>query len=124
MKFMNTRICMALAFVIALAAGPRAHADANLLANPGFEDAGGSYNGWFTFGAGVQLSLPAGDNVIHTGAAASKIYGEFTNCPGLPQFDVGGFGQAFTPTAGMIYHLSGYCFVASGDPMPRARIPV
>ncbi len=90
----------------------------NLLANPGFEDGGGSYNGWFTFGAGVQLSLPAGDNIIHTGAAASKVYGEFTGCPGSPQFDVGGFGQAFTPTAGQIYELSGYSFVSSGDPIP------
>ena len=78
---------------------------------------GGSYDGWFTFGEGVQLSLPDGDNIIRTGCAAAKIYGEFTTCPGNPQFDVGGFGQAFTPTAGMIYELSGYVYVSSGDPL-------
>jgi hypothetical protein len=109
---------MALLCTAVLAAAPPASAAANLLANPGFEDSGGSYNGWFTFGAGVQLSLPAGDNIIRTGAAASKIYGEFTNCPGQPQFDVGGFGQAFTPVAGSVYQLSGYSYVAVGDPIP------
>ncbi len=91
---------------------------ANLLANPGFETGGGSYAGWFTFGDGVQLSLPAGDNIIRTGSAASKTYGGFAGCPGLPAFNVGGFGQAFTPTAGKVYTLSGYSYIAAADSIP------
>jgi hypothetical protein len=110
-------------FMVALmtvsAVGPPALAQCNnLLANPGFEEGGGSYDGWFTFGDGVQLSLPDGDNIIRTGSAAAKIFGEFTGCPGAPQFDVGGFGQAFAPTPGMEYELSGFAFVSSGDPIP------
>ncbi len=89
----------------------------NLLVNPGFEDQGGSYDGWFTFGNGPQLSLPGGDNIIRTGMAAAKIFGEFTDCPN-PQFDVGGFGQAFIPTTGETYELSGWSFISSGDPIP------
>lgn len=107
------------AFVLAGTTVSPAFADGvNLLANPGFEDGGGSYTDWFTFGGGVQLSLPAGDDIIRTGAAASKIYGEFTLCPGPGQFTVGGYGQAFTPTAGKVYHLSGYSFVSGEDPIP------
>ncbi len=110
--------CAVLA-LLALTLTPAASfAATNLLANPGFEDGGGSYNGWFTFGAGVQLSLPGGDNIIHTGAAASKIFGEFNGCPDSPSFDVGGYGQAFTPTVGQVYTFSGYSFVSSGDPIP------
>jgi hypothetical protein len=118
MKHQYARIWMALACAIALAAGAPASAEVNLLANPGFEDLGGSYDGWFTFGGGVQLSLPGGDNIIRTGAAASKIYGGYPTCPGLPQFNVGGYGQAFTPTAGQVYELRGFSFVSSGDPIP------
>ncbi len=117
MKHMRARICMpfclALVCVAVLANSSRA-ITVNLLTNPGFEDAGGSYNGWFTFGAGVQLSTPADDDIYRSGVAAAKIYGEFTNCP-LPTFDVGGFGQAFTPVAGNIYSLSGYSFVSNAD---------
>jgi hypothetical protein len=110
----------ALALGMALgAAGSPAIASINLLANPGFEDGGGSYAGWFTFGSGVQLSLPApGDDIIRTGAAASKIFGGFAGCPGTPSFSVGGYGQAFTPTPGMEYELSGYSFVSAADPIP------
>jgi hypothetical protein len=110
-------IMLIVAFAVVLAASSPLVAQVNLLVNPGFEDLGGSYDGWLTFGEGVQLSLPDGDNIIHTGSAAAKIYGEFTTCPGNPQFDVGGFGQVFTPTEGMIYELSGYVYVSSGDPM-------
>ena len=109
--------------LFAVTAVPSAsQAQTNLLANPGFEDGGGSYNGWFTFGGGVQLSLPTTDNIIRTGVAASKIYGEFTGCPDAPQFTVGGYGQAFVPTVGKTYELSGYCFVSSGDPIPGTDI--
>jgi hypothetical protein len=105
-----------LAFVATSPIAMPSHA-CNMLVNPGFENLGGSYDGWFTFGSGVELSLPAGDNIIRSGAAASKTFGTFEGCPGPPTFGVGGFGQAFTPTAGMIYELSGFAFVSSGDPM-------
>jgi hypothetical protein len=118
MRFMRTVFCIAAAIFVVAAAGTDAIAQTNLLANPGFEDGGGSYNGWYTFGSGVQLSTSADDNIMRTGAAASKVYGEFTNCPTVPTFDVGGFGQAFTPTAGKIYELGGYSFVSSADVIP------
>lgn len=114
-RLSGARVCAALASVLAL--GLPALVSANILANPGFETGGGSYSGWFTFGSGVQLSTPATDNIFRTGAAASKIYGGFNGCPGSPVFNVGGFGQAFTPTIGNVYELSGYTFVASADPM-------
>jgi hypothetical protein len=93
-------------------------AAANLLVNPGFETGGGSFTGWTTFGNGVQLSLPAGDNIIRTGAAAAKLFGEFTGCPGAKSFTVGGCFQAFTPTAGQVYTLSGYSFISPTDLIP------
>ena len=49
MKCVFNRIWPALALVAVLAVGSPAFAQVNLLANPGFEDGGGSYNGWFTF---------------------------------------------------------------------------
>ncbi|MBN2184423.1 MAG: T9SS type A sorting domain-containing protein [Candidatus Krumholzibacteriota bacterium] len=109
---------MLLAVVMAMITiGSNAAAQSNLLANPGFEALGGSYDGWFTFGAGVQLSTPDTDNIIRTDSTASKIYGEFTGCP-TPMFDVGGFGQAFTPVPGMIYQFNGYSYVSSDDQIP------
>ena len=93
-------------------------AQTNLLVNPGFEDAGGSFNGWFVSADGAEISTSAGDNIIRTGLAAAKMYGEFSNCPGNPQFDVGVVGQYFTPTAGKIYQFDGYSYVSSADPMP------
>ncbi|MDD3642607.1 MAG: FlgD immunoglobulin-like domain containing protein [Candidatus Krumholzibacteria bacterium] len=117
MRYIRSALLLAAALLVAAAAGTDAIAQTNMLANPGFEDGGGSYDGWFTFGAGVQLSTPGTDNIIRTGAAASKVYGEFTGCP-VPNFDVGGFGQAFTPIAGRIYELGGYSFVSSADVIP------
>ena len=110
---------LALTFVLSgvLSIPTTARAGANLLANPGFEDAGGSYNGWFTFGSGPNISTPSTDAIAHNGQAAAKIFGEFTNCPGSLVFDVGGFGQAFTPTAGMDYRLAGMAFMPSSDPI-------
>jgi len=91
-------------------------AQVNLLANPGFEDSGGSFAGWTTFGSGRAVSLPAGDNIIRTGSAAAKAFGEFIACPpGI--FGVGGFYQSFTPIAGKDYQFSGFAFVSSADPM-------
>lgn len=91
----------------------------NLLANPGFEAAGGGYSGWFTFGSGVQLSTTATDNILHNGVAAAKIFGGFNNCPIAPTFNVGGFGQAFTaPSAGHTYEFSGFAYMASSDSIP------
>ncbi|MEZ5065985.1 MAG: FlgD immunoglobulin-like domain containing protein [bacterium] len=90
---------------------------ANLLVNPGFEDAGGSYAGWTTFGNGVQLSAASGDFIVHSGLEASKIFGEFTGCP-IPSFDVGGYFQSFAPAVGLDYVFSGWSFVSSADPIP------
>ena len=91
-------------------------AQVNLLTNPGFEDSGGSFNGWTTFGSGRAVSLPSSDNIIRTGAAAAKAYGEFVGCP-PGTFSVGGFYQSFTPTVGKVYTFSGFALVSSGDPM-------
>jgi hypothetical protein len=115
-------LCTTIAMTVALASS--SFAGTNLLANPGFEDADGSYNGWFTFGAGPNISTPATDNIAHTGIAAAKIFGEFTNCPGLPQFDVGGFGQSFTPVAGDVYTFEGFTYIDSGDPMTGVDVCV
>ena len=46
-------------------------------------------------------TLPGDDDIARSGIAAAKLFGEFTNCP-APVFDVGGFGQAFTPMVGMV----------------------
>lgn len=108
-------------FVLTLLAisaiGSQSFAQTNMLANPGFEDTGGSYDGWFTFGSGVQLSTPDTDNIIRTGIAASKCYGEYTGCPG-GTFTVGGFGQLFTPVVGNVYSIGGYSYVSSADTIP------
>ncbi len=109
---------LGLIVVSALAFGTDARAQANLLANPGFEANGGSYTGWQTFGSGPQISTPATDNIFRSGTAAAKIYGEFTGCPSSPQFTVGGAYQAFTPTPGLVYEFSGYSFVSSADTIP------
>jgi hypothetical protein len=118
MKRLRSGLALAGTLLFASALGVSSASAANLLVNPGFESGGGSYTGWFTFGSGVQLSLPGGDNIIRTGVAASKTYGEFAGCPGLPTFSVGGYGQAFTPTVGRVYELSGYSFVSTADPIP------
>lgn len=115
MKGSSYKFLFALTVVVLLGAGSPAFAQTNLLANPGFEDAGGSYNGWFTFGSGPQISTAATDNVMRTGEAASKIYGEF-NC--ISYEPVGGYGQAFTPTVGRVYEFGGYFYVSSSDPIP------
>jgi len=109
-------LSIVVALVVAAAPGSPAQAAANLLANPGFESSGGSYDGWFTFGSGPQISTGATDDIFRSGAAAAKIFGEFTNCPG-GQFDVGGFGQTFTPVPGQEYRLSGWTFMSSADPL-------
>ncbi len=112
-------VILTLAVVAALmTSGYDASAQTNLLDNPGFEALGGSYDGWFTFGDGPQLSTPDDDNIMRTDSTAAKIYGEFTDCPGTPRFDVGGFGQSFTPVPGMIYQFSGYSYVSSADAIP------
>ena len=109
------RFLLAVTLLAGTALGSESFA-ANLLANPGFETGGGSYTGWFTFGSGVQISTAATDNIFRSGAAASKIYGGFVGCPG-GTFNVGGYGQAFTPTVGKVYQFSGYSYIASADPM-------
>jgi hypothetical protein len=90
----------------------------NMLVNPGFEALGGSYDGWFTFGGGPNISTAADDNIMRTGDAASKIYGEFAGCPGTGSFTVGGYGQLFTPVIGNTYEFGGYYFMSSADQIP------
>jgi len=114
MKWKNALASLALAGVVLLAIGsPAVASGVQLLTNPGFEGTP-QYNGWFTFGSGVQWSTPSTDNIARTDTAAAKIYGEFNGCP-IPNFDVGGFGQSFTPVAGQDYEMSGYSFVSTAD---------
>lgn len=111
---LRTLLCSA--SLAAFAVGASA---ANLLTNPGFETGGGTYTGYFTFGAGVQMSTPTTDNIYLSGIAAAKIYGGFNGCPNAPAFNVGGFGQAVTTiTAGQTYAFSGASFVSSADSIP------
>lgn len=118
MKWENALTFLALAVVVMLAGGTPAFADTpQLLVNPGFEDAGGSYSGWFTFNAGVALSTPGTDNIFRTDSTAAKLYGGGSGCP-IPNFDVCGFGQSFSPDPGMDYYFSGYSFVSSADTIP------
>jgi hypothetical protein len=108
---------LSLIVVTSFVFGTASVAQANLLVNPGFEASGGSYDGWTTFGNGPNISTPADDDIYRSGTAAAKIYGEFNGCP-TPQFDVGGFFQAFTPTTGVEYEFSGYSFVSIADTIP------
>lgn len=110
---------LTIAFVAATTFGASRAAAVNLLANPGFETGGGTFTGWTTFGNGVQLSLPAGENIIRTGVAASKIFGEYIGCPdpSPSAYGVGGYFQSFAPTAGMVYTFSGYTYIKSTDPL-------
>jgi hypothetical protein len=118
MKHMRSFTVLVLTCAAVLAIGPQAFASGvQLLANPGFEE-NPEFTGWFTFGNGVQRSTPSGDNIARTDTAAAKIFGEFNGCP-IPNFDVGGFGQAFPlPTAGRTYDFSGYAFVSNSDTIP------
>ena len=118
MKHARAFTLLVLTCAAVLAVGQRASAGGvQLLTNPGFEALGGSYSGWTTFGSGVQISTAATDNIFRNGAAASKVFGEFNGCP-IPNFDVGGYFQSFTPTVGQVYTFSGYSFVSSVDPLP------
>ena len=118
MRSICFRLLIAAVLLTVSATCSQPFAQTNKLANPGFEDNGGSYNGWFTFGSNVTLSLPGGDNIIRTGSAASKIYGDFGGCP-IPSFHVNGFGQAFaSPVVGNVFTLGGYSFVSSADTIP------
>jgi len=112
---------LGLIVVTTLVLGTQVPAQANLLANPGFEAGGGSYDGWLTFGSGPQISTPANDNIFRSGTAAAKIYGEFTGCPSNPQFTVGGAYQIFTPAPGTVYEFSGYSFVSAADTIPGSN---
>jgi hypothetical protein len=118
MKRTQKVLWLVLAVLASSAFATQSFAQVNLLANPGFEASGGSYDGWTVFGSGPNISTPANDDIYRSGTAAAKIYGEFTGCPGSPQFTVGGAFQAFTPIAGDIYEFSGYSFVSIADTIP------
>ncbi len=118
MKRLSTISLLTLALLAVSAIGSQSFAQ-NLLVNPGFEDGGGSYNGWFTFGSGPNISTAADDNIMHSGDAASKIYGDFTACDvGGSAFDVGGYGQTFTPVVGNVYEFGGFSYMSSEDAIP------
>ena len=102
MKRLRAEIFLMTVVVMVLAVGSPALAATNLLTNPGFEASSGSYDGWFTFGNVVTISTPATDNIAHSGSAAAKVFGD-NACPG--SFTTRGFGQSFTPTAGMTYQF-------------------
>lgn len=79
----------------------------NILANPNFDDAGGSLNGWTGFGnqfpdTTVSLSAPG----------SAKLYGLFN-----AGFDVSGILQSFASSAGDSFQFDGNAYVASGDPL-------
>ena len=113
---MKSATLVGLALTVALTSGTvSTAAGQNLLTNPGFET--GDYAGYFTFGAGVQMSTPETDNIALTGSFAAKVFGEFTGCP-FPTFDVGGFGQSFAAVPGKVYEFRGAGFVSSVDSIP------
>lgn len=118
MKHPRSLLLLLIAAIFLAGMSSEGLAQSNMLVNYGFEANGGSYDGWFTFGAGPQLSTPDTDNIARTDSTAAKIFGEFTGCPGSPQFDVGGFGQSFTPVPGKIYEFNGYSFISSLDSIP------
>ena len=118
MKRSRRAVWLLLGIVALVALGMQSSAQANMLVNPGFEDGGGSYNGWTVFASGAQISTPADDDIYRSGTAAAKIYGEFTNCPENPQFDDGVVFQTLTATLGVEYEFSGYTFVSLEDTIP------
>lgn len=81
----------------------------NMLVNPSFDDAGGSFNGWFTFG---NAFLNAPDEVSLSAPAAGKMFGNFWGV-----FNVTGILQAFPAASGQTYTFTGYSHVRSADPM-------
>jgi len=103
------------AFVLMLVA-PTASAQ-NLLTNPGFEDLGGSFNGWTPFELGEDISTPLNDDIYLSGTAAAKVFGGFTGCP-FPVFDASGFFQEISVTPGKVYQYTGWTFISPADPLP------
>jgi hypothetical protein len=93
-------------FVVATAAPASAQ---NLLTNPSFDDGGGSFNGWFTFG---NAFLNAPDEVALSAPAAGKMFGNFWGV-----FNVTGILQAFPAAANQTYTMTGYSHVRSADAM-------
>lgn len=87
-------------------------ASAQPLTNPSFDDvAGGSTNGWFTFG-NVFISNAGNDNIFQSPDAAVKVFGDFSG-----GFNVAGLGQAFPATDGSLYEFDVFSLISSGDLM-------
>ncbi|HYW68888.1 MAG TPA: FlgD immunoglobulin-like domain containing protein [bacterium] len=118
MKRSRTAALLSLAIAASLVFGAFTISQANMLVNPGFEASGGSYDGWTVYASGAAISTPADDDIYRSGTAAAKIYGEFTNCDSLPQFDDGVVFQNFTATPGVWYEYSGYRFMSNADAIP------
>ena len=87
----------------------------NMLTNPNFDDGGGSFNGWFTFG-NAFLSLP--EEVALSAPASGKMFGNFSG-----GFNVSGIFQAFPASANQTFTFSGYSHVRSADPMVGVGLP-
>lgn len=114
MKKSLTGMWFALSLFVALAMPAKAFT--NLLTNPAFDDGGGSFTGWTTFGKAF-LSTAATDNIFRSGTAAGKTFGSGPFCP-FPNFNVSGLYQVFTPSPGEVFQFSGYSFIpASADSM-------
>jgi len=117
MERSRTAASLSLLLVAALILGTGAGAHANQLTNPGFEDGGGSFDGWTNY-ASSDISTPDNDDIYRSGTAAAKIYGDFTGCPGNPQFDDGVVFQQFAGTPGTLYEFTGYTFISETDSIP------
>jgi len=85
--------------------GGTSAASANLLANPGFDDNGGSFDGWSKFGNSfVETISPL------SGTSHAKMFGNFTG-----GFNVTGVFQPFSAAPGDVFGLDGFSRHNSDD---------
>jgi hypothetical protein len=86
----------------------------NILANPNFDDNGGSLDGWIGFGS----QFP--DTTVFLSAPGSaKLFGV-----GNPGFDASGLVQSFASTPGDTFQLDGSSYIDSGDAIAGANFAV
>ncbi len=109
--------------VATLALGSPSRAQVNLLTNGDFEASGGSLDGWFVDDATtVGVSTAATFNIFRSGVAAAKLTGkDLTGCNG-PTFQNSLIKQSFTPTSGKEYHLTGWSYMSSAEPIVGADV--
>ncbi|QDT69592.1 Glucan endo-1,3-beta-glucosidase A1 precursor [Planctomycetes bacterium MalM25] len=68
----------------------------NLLINPGFDDNGGSLDGWDVFGNTIG-NVTASDSLVNDGTHALKVFGQFTGGP-----NTSGVSQGVAITEGVL----------------------